>query len=162
MGVDWPIRECADCRALAAGTDAVAVAPAEDDRRLHRAHFRDRVVIAERLQNTDPEAARLLTAAEKRSRELEAEVVRLRADLADAIAGQEQVSAYASDREAHIEELTAEVVRLREALAPILRQKLWRDTYPDGPDILDGGKLLTPDEVRRARQAVRQGGNDDD
>jgi hypothetical protein len=40
--------------------------------------FQDRVAIAERLQNTDPEAARLLTAAEKRSRELEAENARLR------------------------------------------------------------------------------------
>jgi hypothetical protein len=40
--------------------------------------FQDRVAIAERLQNTDPEAARLLTATEKRSRELEAENVRLR------------------------------------------------------------------------------------
>jgi hypothetical protein len=40
---------------------------------------------------------------------------RLRKDLADASAAQEQVSAYASDREAHIEELTAEIARLRDA-----------------------------------------------
>jgi hypothetical protein len=44
--------------------------------------------------------------------ELRAENARLRKDLADASAAQEQASAYASDREAHIEELTAERERL--------------------------------------------------
>jgi hypothetical protein len=47
-------------------------------------NFRDRVAIAERLQNADPEAARLLTAAEKVSRDLEAENKRLRAALSAA------------------------------------------------------------------------------
>lgn len=45
------------------------------------------------------------------------------------------------------------IERLRAALKPIAKIHLWRDVYPDGPDIVTDDKLtfVTPDQVREAR-----------
>lgn len=48
--------------------------------------------------------------------------------------------------------------RLRAALKPFADLSLWRDTYPDGPDILSSGSMMTQyisaDMVRAARAAL--------
>lgn len=48
----------------------------------------------------------------------------------------------------------AKIAELKAALEPIAKIALWRDTYPDGPDIVTDYKLtfVTPDQVRTARQ----------
>jgi len=45
----------------------------------------------------------------------------------------------------------------REAIRPFAKISLWRDTYPDGPDVLTDYRLqgyFTPDQVRAARAFV--------
>ncbi len=48
--------------------------------------------------------------------------------------------------------------RLRAALTPFADLALWRDTYPDGPDILSSSEMMsqyiTPAMVRAARDAI--------
>ena len=40
---------------------------------------------------------------------------------------------------------------LRRIVTTLASTKLWRDIYPDGPDILDNQPLVTPEMVRDAR-----------
>ena len=40
---------------------------------------------------------------------------------------------------------------LREIAQVVARHRLWRDTYPDGPEMLDGPVFITPAEIRKAR-----------
>jgi hypothetical protein len=49
--------------------------------------------------------------------------------------------------------VVAEIASLRAALKPIALMPIWRDTYPDGPDIMDTHLMgITPDQVREARR----------
>lgn len=53
-----------------------------------------------------------------------------------------------------IEALVVERERLRAALKPLAAVGLWRDVYPDGPDVLCNKslqRLFTPDDIRAAR-----------
>lgn len=56
-----------------------------------------------------------------------------------------------------IEKLEADLERALEALKPLATIPLWRDTYPDGPDILSarGCKpYIKASDVRAARAAI--------
>jgi hypothetical protein len=54
----------------------------------------------------------------------------------------------------------AEIERLRSALKPFADLALWHDTYPDGPDTLSSGDMMTQyitaDMVRDARKATAE------
>lgn len=62
------------------------------------------------------------------------------------------------ETKAKFEDLRTENVALRAALKPFADLALWHDTYPDGPDILSSGDMMTQyitaDMVRAARKAT--------
>lgn len=53
-----------------------------------------------------------------------------------------------------------QIEQLQAALKPFADLALWRDTYPDGPDILSSGTMMTQyitaDMVRAARKAINE------
>lgn len=56
------------------------------------------------------------------------------------------------------ERAASEIERLRKALAPLAAISLWRDYYPDGPDILSdtaAARVVSVKDIQRARTALR-------
>lgn len=51
---------------------------------------------------------------------------------------------------------------LEKLIARIAAMPIWRDIYPDGPDIMDGPVRLTPNDVRLCRSLKSNKGKDNE
>jgi chromosome segregation ATPase len=101
----------------------------------------------ERLQEEDEEYGHALHAEQEAHDSNVIEIVRLQEVKRRALA-------IADERSKEACELRAENGRLRAALKPLASVALWRDVYPDGPDILNGQVLVEAKDVRQAREAL--------